>query len=110
VLETTKEYRLSDRVEEVVAQHPWMIGDVIPGNAHRWAGRIAMARNFRAHQDPKAAPIGASAHELFGFTQRLTVLLEACLLHELGFEEDRVRDMIRRASPAFRVLKLNPGL
>ena len=110
VLETTKEYRLSDRVEELVELHQWMSGDVIPGNAHRWAGRVAMARNLRAHQDPNAAPIGASALELFGFTQRLTVLLEACLLHELGFEEDRVRDMIRRASPAFRILKLNPGL
>lgn len=110
VLETTKEYRLSDRVEELVEQHPWMSGDVIPRNAHRWASRVAMARNYRAHQDPTAAPIGASAHELFGLTQRLTVLIEACLLHELGFEEDRVREMIRRASPAFRILKLNPGL
>jgi hypothetical protein len=110
VLETTREYRLSDRVEEVVEQHPWMRDDVIPGNAHRWAVRVAMARNYRAHQDPTSAPIGASAHELFGFTQRLTVLLEACLLHEVGFEEDRVREMIRRASPAYRILKLNPSL
>lgn len=110
VLETSKEYRLSDRLEDLVQQHPWLSGEVIPRKTHRWAVRVALARNYRAHQDPTAAPIGASAHELFGFTQRLTVLLEACLLHELGIEEDRVREMIRRASPAFRTLKLNPEL
>lgn len=110
VLETTREYRLSDRVEALVEQHPWMRGDVVPGNAHRWAGRVAMARNYRAHQDPTAEPIGSSPAELVGFTQRLTVLLDACLLHELGLEEDRVQEMIRRASPAYRVLKLNPSL
>jgi hypothetical protein len=110
VLETTREYRLSDRVEALVELHPWMRGDVIPGNAHRWAGKVARARNYRAHQDPTAAPIGSSTEELLGFTQRLTVLLEACLLHELGLEEDRAQEMIRRASPAYRILKLNPSL
>jgi hypothetical protein len=34
----------------------------------------------------------------------------ACLLHELGFAEDRVSETVRRASPAYRILKLNPTL
>jgi hypothetical protein len=87
-----------------------MRGDVIPSNPHRWAVRVAMARNYRTHQDPTAAPIGASGHDLVGFNQRLTVLLEACLLHELGFDEGRIREMIRRASSAYRILRLNPSL
>ncbi len=110
VLETAREYRLSDRIEALLELHDWMRGDVVPRNTHRWAVRVAMARNYRAHQDPGAQPIGTSVHELVGLTQRLTVLIEACLLHETGFEEDRVREIVRRASPAYRLLKLNPSL
>lgn len=110
VLETAKEYRLSDRIQALLELHDWMRGDVVPRNTHKWAVRVAMARNYRAHQDPEAQPIGTTGHELVGLTQRLTVLIEACLLHEIGFEEDRVREMLRRASPAYRLLKLNPTL
>ncbi len=110
VLETAKEYRLSDRFEALLELHDWMRGDVVPRNVHRWAGRVAMARNYRAHQDPGAQPIGTTVHELVGLTRRLTVLIEACLLHEIGFEEERIREMVRRASPAYRLLKLNPTL
>lgn len=110
VLEVTKEYRLSDRIQGLVELHQWMRGDVVPRNVHKWSVRVAMARNYRAHQDPEAQPIGTSANELVGLTQRLTVMMEACLLHELGFDEDRVSEMVRRASPAYRILKLNPTL
>lgn len=110
VLETTKEFRLSDRIEGLVNDHPWMVDDVIPHNMHRWAVRAAMARNFRAHHDPEASPIGADVDSLVGLNQRLLVLLEACLLHELGFPEDEIRRMIQRASAPYRMLKLNPDL
>jgi ApeA N-terminal domain 1 len=110
VLETTKEFRLSDRIEALLNDHAWMVDDVIPHNLHRWAVRAAMARNFRAHHDPDASPIGTNVDDLVGFNQRLATLLEACFLHELGLPEDRVREMIRRASPSYRMLKLNPDL
>ena len=70
----------------------------------------AMARNFRAHHDPGASQIGTNVDDLVGFNQRLATLLEACLLHEFDLTEDRVREMIRRASPSYRTLKLNPDL
>ncbi len=44
-------------------------------------------------------------HELGGLTRRLTVLIEALLLQEVGLEEDRVRETVRRAGPPYRTLK-----
>jgi len=104
------EYRLSERLEQLVDRHRWLVGDPIPKNAHRWATKAAMARNFRAHHDPTAQTVGAEVDQLVGFASRLTVLLEACLLSEAGFEPNSISDMIRRASPSYRLLRLNPKL
>jgi hypothetical protein len=92
---------LSDRIEDLVRQHPWVIGDTVPTNVHKWAGKVAAVRNLQTHQDPNAKA-SETANVLFALTQRLTVLLEACLLGELGFDDTRVAEMIRRASGAYR--------
>ncbi|MGK2851739.1 MAG: HEPN domain-containing protein [Candidatus Limnocylindrales bacterium] len=110
ILSISKEYRLSDRIEQVVDRHPWLVGDVVPRKVRKWAWRVAAARNLRAHQDPDAPPIGTTGDELVGFVQRLNVLLEASLLAELRFEEADIEEMIKRASSAYRILKLNPRL
>lgn len=109
-LETSGEYRLSERILGLIDQHPWLKGAVVPTNAKRWAGQVAAERNYRAHHDPKARSLVSSGSGLLGYSMRLTVLLEACLLSELGFDESTIEEALRRASPAFRILALNPGL
>ena len=106
-LEYSGEYRLSERIEGLLGLHPWMAGDVVPRNVRRWSRSIAAFRNQRAHEDPKEPARKSSIDRLMGYTQRLTVLLEACLLAEIGFDESRITEMIRRASEAYRIIKLN---
>ena len=110
VLRTSKEYLLADRVEALADQHPWMTGSVLPLNIHDWAVGVAKARNQRAHHDPRSPKIGSSVDELMSLTQRLTVILEASLLRELGFDEARIEQMITHGSQAARILQLNPRL
>lgn len=86
VLETAKEYRLSDRIEALLELHDWMRGDVVPRNVHRWAGRVAMARNYRAHQDPGGA---ADRNDLP--RTRGTDPAPDCLDRSLSTPRDRLR-------------------
>jgi len=106
-LEHSGEYQLSARVADLVRLHPWLVGDAIPNGVKRWSGKVAAERNLRVHHDPDALPVAGSTWGLLGLTQRMSVILEACLLSELGFDEDRVQEMVRRASQPYRVLKLN---
>jgi hypothetical protein len=111
ILVGAKEYRLAERIEALVSRHAWIAADLIKNrNVHRWAGRVAMARNFRAHHDPGAPHFGTDVDDLVGLTQRLTVLIEACLLDEAGFSSDQIQEMVPRASQAYSLLRLNPGL
>lgn len=102
------EYRLDERILGLISMHPWLVGDVVPKSPGRWAAKAAAARNFHTHHDPDALPVAASTWELVGLSQRLSVLVESCLLAELGFSEVAIEGMVKRASPAYRILALNP--
>ena len=39
--------------------------------------------------------------------EQLTLIAEASLLRELGFDDDAISESLRRASSAYRALKLN---
>jgi len=101
------EYQLSQRISGLIALHRWLIGDVVPKAYKGWAGRAARARNYRTHHDPDALPVAKTTWELIGLSQRLSVLVEACLLTDLGFAEAKVEAMIKRASRPYTILKLN---
>jgi hypothetical protein len=101
------EYSLAQRICQTIQLHPWLVGDVIPGDTARWAERVAGERNLRTHHDPNALTAVASTIELVGMNQRLSVVLEASLLSELGFAEEQIAEMVHRASPAYRILALN---
>jgi ApeA N-terminal domain 1 len=102
------EYRLDERILGLIKMHPWLVGDVIRKKPASWAAKAAAARNFRTHHDPAALPVAASTWDLIGLSQRMSVLVECCLLAELGFSEPAIEGMVKRASPAYRVLALNP--
>jgi hypothetical protein len=106
-LQHAGEYRLDERLAGLVEMHPWLVGDVIPKKPRRWAAKAAAARNFRTHHDPDALPVAAKTWDLIGLSQRLSVLMESCLLAEIGFAEPAIEEMVKRASPAYRILALN---
>ena len=106
-LQHTGEYRLDERILGIIDMHPWLVGDVVPKKPARWVAKTAAARNFRIHHDPDALPVAASTWDLLGLNQRMSVLVESCLLAELGFSEPVIEEMVKRASPAYRILALN---
>lgn len=74
----------------------------------RWSG-VRPAADYSAiwvpHIDSASLrPVGV---ELWPLNERLTVLMEACLLGDLGFDHAATSEAIRRASGSYRALKLN---
>jgi ApeA N-terminal domain 1 len=107
-LQHAGEYRLDERLVGLIEMHPWMASDVIIKKPRKWAAKAAAARNFRTHHDPDALPVAAKTWDLIGLSQRLSVLMESCLLLELGFSELAIEEMVKRASPAYQILTSNP--
>ena len=101
------EFTLADRLAALVSGHPWLIGDVAKPTAHKFADEVALTRNYHTHWDELRGAGAATGVDLWPMNERLTVLMEACLLQELGFPEDAIRESIQRASGSYRALKLN---
>jgi hypothetical protein len=66
---------------------------------------VAFTRNYHTHWDERRdATVGS---DLWPLNEQLMILGEACLLGEIGFDENATSEAITRASGAYRALKLN---
>ena len=57
--------------------------------------RVVATRNYLTHFDQSLEPQAARGEELYRITEKLKLLIEICLLRESGFEEERIRDLIK---------------
>jgi hypothetical protein len=104
-LKRSNEFTLADRITALIVAHGWMLGDVIKVTARQFGEHVALTRNYHTHWDERRdAAVGS---DLWPLNERLMILGEACLLGEIGFDEDATSEAIRRASGAYRALKLN---
>jgi hypothetical protein len=101
------EFTLADRLNLLVSAHSWMLGDVVSANPRQFGDEVALTRNYHTHWDEVRGAGATTGVELWPLNERLTVLVEACLLTELGFPESAVEESIRGASSSYRALKLN---
>lgn len=99
------EFTLADRITALVGAQGWMLGDVIKVTARQFGDYVALTRNYHTHWDERRdAAVGS---DLWPLNEQLTILTEACLLSEIGFDENATSEAIRRAGGAYRALKLN---
>jgi ApeA N-terminal domain 1 len=106
-MKQANEFILAERVAMLASAHPWMLGDVVKMTAREFGEQVAVTRNYHTHWDKVRGVGAAKGVELWPLNEQLTVLMEACLLGEIGFSEDAVSEAIRRASASYRALKLN---
>jgi len=101
------EFTLAERLNLLVSAHSWMLGDVVSANPRQFGDDVALTRNYHTHWDKVRGAGATTGVDLWPLNERLTVLVEACLLTELGFPEGAVEECIKRASGSYRALKLN---
>ena len=104
-LDRANEFTLADRITALVVAHGWMLGDVIKVKARQFGDHVALTRNYHTHWDERRG--AAAGSDLWPLNEQLTMLAEACLLGEIGFDENATSEAIRRASGSYRALKLN---
>lgn len=106
-LERANEFTLADRITALVLAHAWILGDVIRMKARQFGDHVALTRNYHTHWDERRGATASRGSDLWPLNEQLTVLAEACLLGEIGFDENATSKAIRRASVSYRALKLN---
>jgi len=58
--------------------------------------KVVDTRNYQTHHDEDLKELSASGEELYHLTQKLKILLEICLLTELGFSSVEIKGLFSR--------------
>jgi hypothetical protein len=95
------------RLRALLDQWPWMEGEVI-AQFKPFARRVTDTRNYHTHWDETTRGDAASGLQLWRLNEQLAVLLQACLLDELGFSMQEAANSIRRASTSYSAIRMNP--
>jgi hypothetical protein len=102
-LDYLHEFSLRKRLKEIALRHRAVLEDLI-GDPESFSSSVAEKRNQLTHpgeQDPKRAQ---DYRELWPLSDKMTLLLEVCFLDEIGFAQERLRQIVAgRSSCARRV-------
>ncbi len=97
VLAFSHEPTLEQRLHEIFRKHLKAVQAIV-GKSKKTRAEfirdVVDARNYRAHFGEKLEGKATRGAELQPINQKLTKLLEACLMAEIGFEDDRIRRAI----------------
>ena len=99
----------AERLRELAQIHP-LLGPEVFGDVPQFVRRVTDTRNYLTHWDETTKGKAARGMELWPLCEQLAVVLEACLLGEIGFSEDLIAESIRRASRHYSAIRLNPLL
>jgi hypothetical protein len=104
LLSYSNEPTLSARLDELIDYvEPWF-ADFLRGDFVKVARNT---RNWLTHYDSRNEKKAATGSDLFVLAQETTALLEACVLRDLGFDEQQRMDRLKD-TPRFSVLRNAP--
>jgi hypothetical protein len=98
-LRYSNEPSLRSRLIKVCGMFPSVTGRLI-GNqkaVKRFVCQVVDTRNYMTHHDPELGQSAARGISLFPLTEKLKILVECCLLRELGFPDEFISERIGRA-------------
>lgn len=75
------------------------LADTVPsviGDADKFAGQVVDTRNYLTHYDPELKNRAASGTELSKITEKLKIVLQICLIRELGLNESTIRFLLMK--------------
>jgi len=98
-LEHSNEPSLRTRLTEICRMFPHVSSRLIGNRKERkhFISQVVDTRNYLTHHDPKLEKRAAQGIALFYLTEKLKVLVECCLLRELGFSNEWILERIGRA-------------
>jgi len=107
-LKYSNELTLRSRLRELLSIHQKLISSLVD-DIGGLVDTVVDTRSYLVHNDPESKGKAAEGKELFTLTRKLRILLEACLMAEIGFnmpaicamflENRRYADLIHRKNP-----------
>ena len=92
-LKYSNEPSLRKRLRDILKSCPEALNQVIR-NKKSFINNTIVTRNYWTHFDPELKEQSAKNGELFKLVSRLRILLQSCLLKELGFSSKSVETLI----------------
>lgn len=94
------EFSLRKRLKEIFNEYQNEIPGLFIQNKGAFIKKVVDTRNYLTHYDKDLKECAASGIDIFHLTYELKMLLEICLLRELGFSSEEIKDrfskMLRR--------------
>jgi len=84
-----REFSLRKRLKEIFDKYQQVIDRFIE-NKNTFIRKVVDTRNYQIHHDEDIKERAAGGEELYRLTQKLKMLLEVCLLTELGFSSEKI--------------------
>jgi len=97
ILPYSNEPSLRRRLKDVLAKCSAIVS-LNKGDQRNFVNRVVTTRNYLTHYDASLRAGAARGVDLLQLTQRLKVLVETCLLLELGFEASEVDKLFARGA------------
>lgn len=91
-LKYSNEFSLRKRLKEIFDEYQHEIPGVFIKNKGTFIDNVVDTRNYLTHYDKDLKERAASGNAIFHLTQELKMLLEICLLSELGFSSEEIED------------------
>lgn len=93
----SNEPTLRRRLKEIFDNYPKVVNKFIR-DKKSFIQKVVHTRNYLIHYDLKSKKRVAEWEELYHVTQKLKILIEACLLTVLGFSADEIKDLFSRST------------
>jgi len=92
-----REFSLRKRLKEIFSKYQEII-DRFVGDENAFIEKVVDTRNYQTHHDEDLKERAADGEELYRLTQKLKMLLEVCLLTEIGFSLEELKALFSRNS------------
>lgn len=103
-LNYSNEPTLRMRLERFLGDIPKSLEDIIH-DKEVFIRNAVDTRNYLTHYDKKLEEKAVKGEELYKLTLRLNILLQLCLLRELGFKPKKIEEMISHLINRFSILR-----
>lgn len=94
-LKYSNELSLRSRLKEPLTAYQEIISGVVDDTSD-FVNNVVDTRNYLTHHDPKSKGTAAEGEKLFTLTRKLRMLLETCLMTELGFPKLEIGAIFRQ--------------
>lgn len=94
-IEYGNEFSLRTRLKEIFDKYQENLSEFVE-KKEDFIGRVVDTRNYLTHYDEKLKEKAALGEELDPLIQELKILLEICLLTEVGFSSEEIKELFLR--------------